>query len=181
MSGHGSARRLAYHVAPLQAGETITFAEQASATFHVLGTAKHARGSLRFRPAAGRAGTRRIVALVTRGGRPARQIVAGHYRASAGSRPRRPPHLKASRRGSSIKLTWGRARGAVRYAVLATYGDGRRSFHVLRARKLTLRGIASTLKATIRVTGVDRGRRSGHAASKRVRAAKASRRHVISA
>jgi hypothetical protein len=65
--GHGKRRVLRYRIHD-RAGARVHFVEQGDGVRRVIGTAARRRGTVRFRPAKGPAGRRRIVAVVVRGG-----------------------------------------------------------------------------------------------------------------
>jgi hypothetical protein len=67
LGGAGFKRTLSYR-ARVPRNVTITFAEEGSNLFHVIGRVRSASGKLRFRPAINPPGRRRIVALITNGG-----------------------------------------------------------------------------------------------------------------
>ena len=69
-AGGGRTRVLSYNVAP-RPGQKVTFAEQGTAAAKPIGgVAKDGRGTLRFTPADGPGGTRKIIAMVSSYGKP---------------------------------------------------------------------------------------------------------------
>src|SRR5262249_29434698 len=109
-------------------GWTITLAEQGARTFHVLGRAGGARGTIRFTPAAGRAERRRIVARFERDGVPAPSATVGSYRAPAAG-GLQAPRLRVVRGVAR----WTPVAGAVRYAVTLVPARGERVLRPTRA------------------------------------------------
>jgi hypothetical protein len=137
VGGKGRRRTLGYAYSP-QPGQTITFVERGPKTAHTLGVAKpgvckHAPrgartvacGILRFAPARGGAGRRRIVAVITQDGRPRTPVEIAAYPAPADALPGRPVLLRARRAGSAVAVRWQPAAG-FSYAAEAIVSDGRR-------------------------------------------------------
>ncbi|MDT7799705.1 MAG: hypothetical protein QOI78_3138, partial [Actinomycetota bacterium] len=153
VSGTGAARTLRYAVKP-QPGLQVTFAEQGSDAYREIGKAKGASGKLRFRPAFGRGGTRKVVALVSHNGVASRKLDVTSFRIRRPGRPGRPRVVRVRRRGTSLLVSWGRATGAVRYAVTLKTNDGARRFVVTRKHKVTLRGVEAFLRGTVEVSGL---------------------------
>jgi hypothetical protein len=112
---------LRYRVTPAS-GRVVTFAERGGGVYRVIGTAHGSRGALAFRPAAGSAGRRQIVALVQEHGIQARQAVVAGYRAPGPLRPARPARLRVARHGLTLELRWTRVPNAVRYLTTLTVG-----------------------------------------------------------
>jgi hypothetical protein len=107
VSGAGALRTFHYRIR-LASGERVSFAELGSGPVGVgagraIGTAARARGVLRFRPAAGPAGERTIVALVTRNGLPITELTVARFRAPAPGRPSAPGSS-----GSAVAIVSGR-------------------------------------------------------------------------
>ena len=72
-------------------GQVVTFAEQGRQAAQTIGKAHGTQGTLRFTPADGPGGTRRIIAMVASYGKPRKNLtVAQLRRAAAAPSPRRP-------------------------------------------------------------------------------------------
>jgi hypothetical protein len=78
--GRGLHRRLRFRTRNL-AGARVQFVEQGRDGRNLIATTRRARGTLRFRPARGRGGRRRIVAVVLRDGLPEVTRTVASYRA----------------------------------------------------------------------------------------------------
>ena len=89
VSGAGQRRVLHYKLAQAD-GRAVKFVERGPGLSRVLGSAKGARGTIRFTPAAGPRGPRTIVALVEEAGAPSSEVKATSYTASATPLPGRP-------------------------------------------------------------------------------------------
>lgn len=153
-AGGGRTRTLSYDVTPLP-GQKVTFAEQGTGAARPIGgVAKEGRGTLRFTPADGPGGKRRIVALVSSYGKPRAQLTIASYVAPAPPKPATVKRLKGRRRGTRLVVSWAKAKDAARYEVRATLSDGRRLLSRGKATKLTIPAFATKARATITVTGL---------------------------
>ncbi|HEX6024730.1 MAG TPA: hypothetical protein VFZ00_22255 [Solirubrobacter sp.] len=122
--GHGRARTLVYDVTRIP-GQVVRFREIAGDVVHTLGTARGSHGTLRFRPAFGRARTRRIVAHVEQRGLPRATLDVARYVAPKPAVPRAPRRVTLRRRGERLAIGWSPVAGASGYAVGVRTGDGR--------------------------------------------------------
>jgi len=168
--GRGRNRTLVYRVRPI-AGQRVRFREDGADSNHVIGTARGARGRIRFRPVEGRGRNRRIVADVIQDGRPRATLVAGRYRAPRPSSPARPGKSRARRRGATVVVTWGRSRGADGYSVLVRGSDGRRTQYGTgrRRRRLVIAPVPPAVRLLVTVKGETRTGRAGPARKLKVR------------
>lgn len=123
--GRGRERVLEYDVTPIR-GQRVRFEERAAAgrAGASLGYAKGTRGRLRFTPAPGHTGRRRIVALVESFDRPRAELQVATYVAPAPARPR-PSRLRLRRRSGRLHVSWRPPRDVVRYRLTAQMPDGR--------------------------------------------------------
>src|SRR5829696_1405762 len=153
--GRGRSRVLSWKLRPI-AGQRVTFAEVGKDVRNAIKTTNAPSGSVRFRPADGPAGKRRIVALVQQAGRPRRNVNAGSYRAPGMAKPGKPRALKIQRRGSRLAVTWKPAVPGFRHAVHVSLSDGTERVVVLGAkrRSYTVSRVPRTVRATVRVTGL---------------------------
>jgi hypothetical protein len=80
-------------------------------------------------------------------------------------KPTRVRHLKLTRRGSALTVSW-RTPGSFRHAVYLAVADGRRllAFAAAGKRTVTFAAIPATVGATATVTGLTRGNAKGPAA-----------------
>jgi hypothetical protein len=118
-------------------------------------------GTIKFSPANGKAGKRRLLAVVEQDGTFRKSIVAGTYTAPGPVRPGRPSHVRLRRRGPKLVVTWGRASHAVEYAVRAKLKDGRRLVLPTKKRKLTIRNVPGIDSGSIAVYGLKADRTAG--------------------
>jgi uncharacterized delta-60 repeat protein len=137
VSGAGQHRVLHYKLAQAD-GRVVKFVERGPGISRVLGSAKGARGTLRFTPVTGQRGRRTILALVEEAGAPNSEVKATSYTASATPLPGRPRSVAPRRRGGKITISWARVAGASRYEVLVKLADGSQTFRVLRGTRLSL-------------------------------------------
>jgi hypothetical protein len=159
VSGKGRARRLTYNVSG-PPGLQVTFAEVAKGGDHVIGVAKGSGGTLRFAPSDGRGGRRAIVADIAVNGVGFERRTVGHYTAPGPLRPGRPgkPHIR--RRGTTVKVSFGAARGAKTYAVTVAADRGRRMV-VVAKRRATFTQIHKGGRVRVTVRGVSAAGRRG--------------------
>jgi hypothetical protein len=154
VSGRGAARTLRYRL-DTQPGQQVTFAEQGTNLYHELGKVTKASGQLRFSPAfSSRPGTRKIVAIVSRGGMARQKVDVTTFRFARPAKPARPNRVRVRRRKTQVTVTWGASAGAVRYAVTMTLADGTRRLVLTRRRRAVFRGVDVLEAGVIRVTGL---------------------------
>ena len=84
-----------YH-ASIPAGLAVAFAEQTGSSLRVIGHAHAGGGTIRFRPAFGPAGRRKLVALITDNGLPSPAKALGSFVAPRPPRPGRAKKLRVS-------------------------------------------------------------------------------------
>lgn len=151
---------VAYSVAS-GAGQTVQFAERGAFGTRIIGSARAARGTLRFTPATGKGGKREVIALVQHEGVTITRKVLGSFTAPSPSRPARPSRVRVRRAGSSATVTWNAARGAARYVVTVQGSHGLRRQFVVRARRVRLSRLSPGDRITAKVVAVAaNGRRS---------------------
>jgi uncharacterized delta-60 repeat protein len=167
VTGAGRARTLHYHVRS-RPDQKVTFAERSGRLFHILGQAHGSSGELRFAPAPGPGGHRRLVALISLASGPAPTLVVGGYKAPS-SAPGRPQRLHASRRGSGLQVNWSAAANATKYLVEADLSDGRRTSFEVAKRSLTLSHVASGTTGQAKVMALNALGQVGVAATVKIR------------
>jgi PKD repeat protein len=167
VSGTGATRTLHYAVRP-QTGMTVAFAEEGRDAYHVIGAAMRAAGTLRFTPSFGRTGGRRIVAVISRGGVPQRDLKVASFRVSFG-RPAVPRHVRVTRTGTRLTVSWRPAADAARYSVLVQTSDTARVLVVTKRHRVTISGIERMLSGTVTVAGLRADNAAGHAGTARFR------------
>jgi hypothetical protein len=168
VSGGGATRRLTYSVTT-RPGLSIAFAERAHRAYKVLGTARGARGTLRFTPADGAAGKRTIYAIVSENGVPRETVAVSSYRAPGPVKPGRVRGVHVRRRGRKFSVSFGSGRGAAYYLLDVKGSDGRHLLRLIRGRghSLTLPFLGYKDKLKVSVTGVSVLGRKGPAATAR--------------
>jgi hypothetical protein len=154
LRGRAHRRVLGYRLKPVE-GQTVTFFEVAGrgGPSQRIGRARSLRGSLRFAPAEGPAGPRRIVALLESSGLPRDTVTVARYRAPGPLRPVRP-RVRARRKGQGLALRWSRVPGVRRYRVAVRWGDGGGRVYETRRRRLRVGSLAPRAGARARVRGV---------------------------
>ncbi len=175
--GRGRARTLRYRVAAIK-GQVVTFSElRPGVAGKVIGTAKGTRGTLRFTPADGKAGQRKIVALVEQDGAPRSQVTVGTYTAPGPLRPGRPRFARVKRSGTSLRVSWGPSANATGYAIRATLNDGRRQLFVVgrKVRSLRIPAVSGQFSGRITVAGLRSGPKAGPSRTATLRAVKKKR------
>jgi hypothetical protein len=174
-AGGGRTRVLSYDVTP-RPGQKVTFAEQGKgAAKPIGGVAKAGRGTIRFQPADGPGGRRKIIALVSSYGKPRAQLTVASYVAPPPVRPATPKRLKARRSGSRLVVSWARAANAKRYEVRASLSDGRRLLVRQKGTRLTIPAFATRTRATVTVAGLKPDGTRGRKATVKVAAKKATK------
>ncbi|MBJ7328864.1 MAG: exo-alpha-sialidase [Solirubrobacteraceae bacterium] len=168
----GAKRELRWQRPSVVEGEDVTFVAEGKGTVQRLGTAKQSAksGTLRFTPKYGPGGTRTVYAIVDRGGLPAARLRVATFTAPSPRSAGTARRLKASHRGTTVRVTWTPGRAVVRQELLIKLGDGTREFVVLGAKKrsYTLKGVARTVTGTVRVVGYDRAGKDAKVATAKV-------------
>jgi hypothetical protein len=166
-------RVLSYDVTPVP-GQKVTFAEQGKAAAKPIGgVAKDGRGTIRFTPADGPGGPRKILALVSSYGKPRTQLTIATYVAPAPPKPATVKRLKATRSGTKLSVSWAKAANAARYELRATVSDGRRLLVRQKGTRFSIPAVAAKTRATITVVGLKADGTRGKQATVKVAAKKA--------
>ncbi len=153
--------RLHYRIKS-QPGQVVRFSEKGASASGPIGTAHGALGTIRFAPAAGKAERRQIVALVEQDGHARAQLVAGHYRAPAATRPAAVTGLRARRSGSHLVARW---RGAGPADVRVALSDGRRLVLRPRGHSVSVARVGRGTHATVTVRALSPAGLPGRPAS----------------
>lgn len=155
---------LRYHVASVK-GQRVTFEERGNGVSRTLATATRS-GRLKFRPAAGPGGTRRIVALVEQDGLPRKRMTVARFKAPRWARPGAPRGVKvsvpalgarasaAAAKSRGTTITWRPAKGAQRYGVRVALEDGRKLFFLREADDRVVRIPDAGKVVAVRVVGL---------------------------
>jgi hypothetical protein len=162
----GSKRALRYTV-DAQPGQVVAFSERGTSAGNVIGTAKGARGELRFTSADGAAETRKIVAVVTQDGQVRAESAVASYRAPAAARAGAVRALKLRRKGTTAQLRWTPASRAVKHRVAVTLASGRRVVALVKGRSFVVRGVARRTRVQAAVHGITGSGMAGKAARRR--------------
>jgi hypothetical protein len=160
----GRKRVLSYDVKRLP-GQVVRFVEQGRDTTRVLRTVKRGgKGKIAFTPGAGQARGRTIVAEVESGGIPRRSLRVARYTAPPQAKPFKPRDVRIRRRNGRLVVTYGRSRGAARYAVYARLKDGRRTQILTRKRRVVIPNVPGIDSGSILVAGLRRDNVAGPSA-----------------
>jgi hypothetical protein len=179
VSGSGAVRTLRYSVRGAVAGTKVSFAEKGKEGIRLIGRANGARGALRFTPAPGAGGTRSVIAVVTQDGFTRAQPVVAHFRAPALRRPGAVGRLSLQRKGTTLRIRFGRSSGAFRYLIHVSATGGLSTQRTTSQPGLVLRGVRPGAAISVSVRGVNiRGVRGPQRTGRRPAAgSKPRRRH----
>ena len=155
VTGKGYKRELTWRMRKID-GQVVRIVENGKGAYNEIVTPKTARGSVRFRPANGKKGKRRLFALIEQDGMPRDRVRAGTYTAPGTQRPSKPRFVMLTRRNGKLVVTWGRSRGAAEYAVRAKLRDGRRIVIPTKKRKHTIANVPGIDSGKISVYGIAR-------------------------
>jgi len=169
--GRGHSRRLRYRVEPA-AGQRVRFVEQGARTYHELGVAKGATGTIRFAPAPGGRGRRKIVAYIDQDGVTVDRRNVARYTAPDDALPAKPRRVRVKRKGATINVSWRRARNVKSYGVVVQMSNRRKIFRVTSRPRLTLRGFHRLARGRVSVRSLRAGERSSRPATARIKALK---------
>jgi hypothetical protein len=169
VTGHGRVRVLHYAVSR-RPGLVIQFAEAIGSGQHVLGIAKHARGSIKFTPADGPKGKRTIFARILQDGLQHENRAVASYIAPPPLVPAAVRHLGARRTKRGVRVSFGRVPGAAKYVVRVALPLRRVLMLSTRTGHASFGAVRSTEAATVTVRGVTAHGRFGHVARVRVKA-----------
>ncbi|MBV9944567.1 MAG: hypothetical protein JO262_20755 [Solirubrobacterales bacterium] len=119
-------------------------------------------GEIRFTPAPGPGGTRRIYAITTENGEITEDRLVATYMAPREPEPSRVPKLSVQRVGSNVTISWGASQAPVAaarpmdYDIDVNISDGRRLLDVARGftHHVTIPNVDAGLGVTVRVAGV---------------------------
>jgi hypothetical protein len=168
----GKSRVLSYKITPIP-GQTVTFAEQgAKGVGAVLGKAKGSAGTLRFTPAPGPGGTRKVIALVAQKGIPRKELTVARYVAPSPPKPKRPKVTLKRSGTSKLVVTWPKDAVARGWVVRATLSDGRVLMLLPSKPRVVLSGVTKTTTGRIEVRGQDASRVTGPAGTATLRKVK---------
>ncbi len=171
VAGKGRERILSYALTPRD-GQKVTFVERGPSAGGEIGTAKGAKGTLRFAPADGKAESREIVAIVEQDGMARDEVKVASYRAPKSSRPAKVRGFTSRHRGSRLALRWTKQVAAARYQVRLTTTDGRTRVFSTTRNRLDVKKVARSTTGSVRVRAVSASGVLGTLASTRVRSAR---------
>lgn len=163
---------IAYRARGLGSGQRIQFTESGRFGTRIIATTTRSRGTLRFRPAAGAGGRRRITALVQQRGITFAQKTVGRYVAPPPPRPGAVRGLRGRKRGSSVTVTFQPARGAARTQISIRSSTGKRLARLVRGRtrKVRFSALRWDKRFTITARSFSRTGRAGPLRRARMRA-----------
>ena len=154
-------------------GQKVTFLEEARGVSRTIGAVTTGgRGTLRFAPADGPGGRRKVVALVEQDGLPRTRVTVATFKAPPRTQPGKPAALKITRRAKAavaqpLSISWGAAARAARYGVTVELRDGRRLFFLRDADERVVRipGADQADLVSARVVGLRADNGAGPAAT----------------
>ena len=155
--------RISYEIKHLGAGQEIGFREEGKFGTNILGSVDKPRGTLRFKPATGAGGKRKVVALVMRDGLITDTVPIGTYKAPPPPRPKPVSKLRAKRRGSNLTVTFRPSRGADSTAVKVKGSGGTEIARLVsgKAKKARFDGVRWAKKLKITVYSISKDGRAG--------------------
>lgn len=160
VTGSGYERTLEYEIAPIP-GQRVTFVERGRGAEEVIGTTSKRTGTMRFRPASGPKGRRKIVALVSQDDVPRDELQVGSYSAPPPFRPGAPKGLGITRKRANATASWKRVPGAAEYRVVAVYNDGAKRIVVTRKPVFRLTKVLTSEAVSVSVTALSAEDRAG--------------------
>lgn len=151
-------------------GDAVVFYERSDKANSQLRKVTESEGRFRFSATDGRAGQRRLVALVENAGVPRRELNVTGFTAPGPVRPSKLRNVRVRRSGATLKVSWAKAADAAQYVVRVKLADGRSKLFVLggAARRFTYRG-AGADKGTVAVSGLADNGREGPKGTAKVR------------
>ena len=161
--GSGHQRQLLFSARRI-GGQRLIFSELGRGGVKAqIGASKAKRGVLRFRPADGPRGKRRIIVSVLQDGLVRRQFRVATYKAPRPVRPSQPPEVRIVRKGHEAIVRWAPAKHAGSYEVRVRASDGTSLLYSRSAsqRRVTVRGILQRWRVRAAVRGVSAAGRTG--------------------
>ncbi|MEA2425184.1 MAG: hypothetical protein QOH13_1594 [Thermoleophilaceae bacterium] len=164
-------KRISYAIANGGNGQTVVFQEKGRFGTHLLGTVSNARGTLRFKPAAGPGGKRTVTAVIQHNGLVDKQVKIGSYTAPNPPKPGAVGALRSVHKVHKLTITWKAARGATSYVVKIQGSKGTRLARMVgtKARSLKLGAMRRDERFTVTVRGLSKTNRAGPVRSSKSR------------
>ena len=162
--------RFRYELRPI-AGQRIVFTERGAGIARRLGRARGQAGTISFKPTIAPNRRRRIEAEVIQDGLPRELITVARFKAPPVPKLK-APKVEATRKRTSLRLTWARVRGAARY--IAEVKQRREVLYrvLTRKRKLRFAPTPRTGKLKIAIQALSNTRPPGPAAKLKLKAAR---------
>lgn len=153
VTGSGHHRTLAYTAKNIPAGGRVEFVEAGDGGGGRIGTVKAGgRGTLKFRPAAGAPGKRKLQAVVyAADGFLASRLELGTYAAPAPQRPAKASRLTAKRSGKRLVLRW-RGRAYTQQVDIRSSG-GLNITRTVKRSTTSIKRLAAGTRLVVTVTG----------------------------
>ncbi len=167
VTGSGRTRVLRYRISGAS-GQRVTFIERGARTYSRIGTVRYRRGSIPFRPAAGRRGRRQIEAVIERNGVATKLLRVARYAAPADARPARPRGVRVRRRGARLVVSWRAVAGARTYAVTVTPRGAPPAMRITRRQTVRFGGIARRARGSVLVAALGSTNVAGRQARARI-------------
>jgi hypothetical protein len=153
---HG--RRISYTVKQIP-GQTVRLREVGPNVSAPLGTLRGSKGTLRFKPAFGRGGKRRLVADVLQNDAPRTSLTVAHYTAPALKKLAATKRVRVTGTGA---ISWSAVRGATGYTVSVWTTDGRALTYDAKSRRVRVRNLAGHTLERVVVRAVRADGAPGH-------------------
>jgi hypothetical protein len=171
VSGNVKRGRISYRIRNLGEGRTVSFRESGRFGTHVLGSVDKKRGTLRFKPAGGAGGKRKVIAQVERDGLITDQFPIGTYRAPNPPKPGPVDRLRAKRGKRTLAVSFRPANGSARTQVTIKGSGGERlaAFATGRQKRVRFDGLKWAKRLVVKVRGVSEDGRRGPVSRLRVR------------
>jgi hypothetical protein len=154
----GGSYVLEYDAGPAGGGKQVTFAETTDAVDHTIGTVRGGKGSIRFKPQAGRGGRRTVVARTTLDGTPIPDQNVARFTVADRVSPGPLRGLKVRRSRSRLTVSWAKATNASSYGVTVQAANGQTRTVTVRApkRRAVIKGFSPPFGGTVPVAAEGR-------------------------
>jgi hypothetical protein len=164
----GRGKKLAYsfNAAP---GRTVTFFEQGRTVGRQIGETSNGRGTLAFPSGLGQKGRREVLALITQDGFPRERIRVTAYTAPGAPPVAKPTRLRAVHGRDRVDLVWRKVRGAARYRLDLTVGDGRVKRVFTRRTRYRVPAYTRDMTLSAKVTAISKPGRESKPATLRIK------------
>lgn len=155
--------RISYRISDLGSGQKVIFRESGKFGVNVIGATTRSRGTIRFKPAKGPGGKRKVVALISRDGLITDRKQIGSYKAPSPPRPGPVKRLRARRSGSKLTVSFRPSPSATRTTVHVTGKHGVALAKLVggHGKKATFGGVRWVSRLKVAVRSFSRDGRAG--------------------